>query len=154
MRNLLVLLLLSLLSLAAQTPAPAATPDDISGMYTFLQDGEFVQISVQDARLTGFISRYAEGGKDRFLDHFFSEATVNGPDLAFKTKVVHGVSYEFKGKVERGAGKTRAQEAYYVIRGTLTRYSSDVNHKVSAASREVALKSFPEEAQDEPQPQK
>ncbi len=154
MRNLLVLFLLSLASFAGQAPAPAAAPADLSGMYTFLQDGEFVQISVQDGRLTGFVSRYGEGGKDRFLDHFFSEGTIHGDDLAFKTKVVHGVSYEFKGKVERGAGKTRVQEAYYVIRGTLTQYSSDASHKVSAASREVAFKSFPEEAQDEPQPKK
>jgi hypothetical protein len=154
MRYLLVLLAVSLLSFAAQSPAPASTADDVSGMYTFLQDGEFVQISVQDARLTGFVSRYAEGGRDQFLDHFFTDATINGHDLAFKTKVVHGVSYDFKGHLERGAGKTRVQEAYYVLRGTLTQYSTDANHKVSAASREVAFKSFPEEAQDEPQPKK
>jgi hypothetical protein len=147
-------ILILALSLTAFAQQPAATPDDLSGMYSFLQDGEFVQISVQDGRLSGFISRYADGDKAQFLDHFFTDATINGQDLTFKTKVVHGVSYEFKGRVERGAGKARAQEAYYVVRGTLTQYTTDANHKATALSREVAFKSFPEEAQDEPAPKK
>ncbi len=126
----------------------AAVPDDLSGMYTFLHDGEFVQLSVQEGRLSGFISRYADGEKSLFLDHFFTDTTLHGRDLGFKTKTVHGVWYEFKGRVERGEGKTRAEEAYYVVRGTLTQYTTDPNHKVSAASREVAFKSFPEEAEE------
>ena len=131
----------------AQAPPPQKTPDDLSGMYTFLQDGEFVQISVQDGRLSGFISRYEDGEKSLFVDHFFSEATLNGMDLSFKTKTVHGVWFEFKGRVERGPGKTRAEEGYYVLRGTLTRFAEDAAKKASAQTREASFKSFPEEVE-------
>jgi len=139
----------------AQQPSPSQkTPDDLSGMYTFLQDGEFVQLSVQDGRLSGFISRYADADKSLFLDHFFTDTTLNGADLSFKTRTVHGVWFEFKGRVERGAGKTRAEEAYYVVRGALTQYTEDATKKTSAQSREVTFKSFPQEAESEPPPKK
>lgn len=154
MRYVLMLLLCAAAALAQQSSPPARTPDDVSGMYTFLQDGEFVQISVEDGRLSGFISRYADGEKTNFLDHFFTDTTLQGSDLGFKTKTVHGVWFEFKGRLERGAGKTRAEEAYYVVRGTLTQYTEDANKKATAQTREVAFKSFPEEAEGERPPRK
>lgn len=139
----------------AQQAAPSQkTPDDLSGMYTFVQDGEFVQLSVQDGRLSGFVSRFEDGEKSLFVDHFFSETTLNGLDLSFKTKTVHGVWFEFKGRVERGPGKTRAEEGYYVVRGTLVRYTEDANKKATAQTREITFKSFPEEVEGEPSSRK
>ncbi len=54
--------------------SPAASGADYSGMYSFLRDGEFVQVTVEDqGRVTGFVSRYGDSESDRgvFLDHFF-----------------------------------------------------------------------------------
>jgi len=147
MRTAAVLLILSAIALAQQPAPPQKTPDDISGMYSFLHDGEFVQLSVQDGRLTGFVSRYADGDKGLFLDHFFKEATVNGLALWFETKIVHGVRFEFKGRVERGSGKTRSEEGYYVLRGTLTQYTEDAAKKATAKTREVDFESFPGEVE-------
>jgi hypothetical protein len=135
---------------AQQAPPSQKTPDDLSGMYTFLQDGEFVQLSVQDGRLTGFISRYEDGEKSLFVDQFFSEGTLNGMELSFKTKTVHGVWFEFKGRIERGPGKSRTEEGYYVVRGNLVRYTEDVAKKATAQTREVSFKSFPEEVEGHP----
>ena len=155
MRYVLILVICALAAFAQQAPPSQKTPDDLSGMYTFLQDGEFVQFSVQDGRLTGFISRFDDDGeKSLFVDHFFSEATLNGLDLGFKTKTVHGVWFEFKGRVERGPGKTRAEEAYYAVRGTLTRYTEDAAKKATGQTREATFKSFPEEAEGERPPRK
>ena len=145
-----LILFLSAAAMLAQAPPSSKTPDDLSGMYSFLQDGEFLQLSVQDGRLTGFISRYEDGEKSLFVDHFFREGTLNGMELSFKTKTVHGVWFEFKGRVERGPGKTRAEEGYYVVRGTLTRYTEDAVKKATAQTREVSFKSFPEEVEGEP----
>ena len=145
---------LSAAAMFAQAPPSSKTPDDLSGMYTFLQEGEFVQLSVQDGRLSGFVSRYEDGEKSLFVDQFFSDATLNGMDLGFKTKIVHGVWFEFKGRIERGPGKTRSEEAYYVVRGTLVRYSEDAAKKATAQSREVSFKSFPGEVEGEPAPRK
>jgi hypothetical protein len=122
---------------------------DFSGMYSFLRDGEFVQVTVEDqGRVTGFVSRYGESESDRgvFLDHFFKSGKLDGNRLAFTTETVHGVWFEFRGMVERGEGKSRGEEAYYVLKGTLIENTTDEAKKTSSRSREVALKSFPQDA--------
>src|SRR6266480_5013158 len=138
--------------LTSQTAPPSQTPkkpaEDYSGMYAFLQDGEFVQVTVEDAgRLTGFVSRYGDLESDRgaFLDQFFKKAKLDGKRLSFTTDTVHGIWYEFKGTVERGEGKNVGDEAYYVLKGTLAQYTTDVNKKTLAKSREVSFKSFPQD---------
>jgi hypothetical protein len=126
---------------------------DSSGMYSFLRDGEFVQVTVEDqGRVTGFVSRYGDSESDRgvFLDHFFKSGKLDGNRLTFTTETVHGVSFEFRGTVERGDGKSRSDEAYYVLKGTLIENTTDETKKASSRSREVALKSFPEDASPQP----
>ena len=156
MKNLVrvpaMLLLLSLFLIgqntAQQSPVPKKPAEDYSGMYAFLRDGEFVQVTVEDAgRLTGFVSRYGDLESDRgvFLDQFFKKAKLDGKKLSFTTDTVHGVWYEFKGTIERGEGKNLGDEAYYVLKGTLMQYSTDANQKTVAKSREVSFKSFPQD---------
>src|SRR5438874_2490579 len=64
-------------SASAPGPAPA---EDISGMYSFLNDGEFVQINLDKGGASGYISRMGDLESDRgtFLDQFFSQASVQG----------------------------------------------------------------------------
>jgi hypothetical protein len=139
--------------LAAQAPASqedtTGTGHAYSGMYSFLKDGEFVQITVEDGgHVTGFISRYGEGESDKgaFLDQFFKTGKLEGNNLSFTTDIVHGVAFDFKGSVERGPGRTPGDESYYVIKGTLTENTSDVNKKVTPRSRQVLFKSFPQDS--------
>ena len=118
------------------------------GMYAFVREGEFVQITAEgEGRVTGFVSRYGDSESDRgvFLDHFFKSGKLNGNQLTFATDTVHGVSFEFHGTVQRGEGKNRADEAYYVLKGTLIENTNDERKKTSSRSREVALKSFPQD---------
>ena len=115
-------------------------------MYTFLREGEFVQVTVEDeGRVTGFVSRYGELDSDKgaFLDQFFKRGKLDGNALTFTTEVVHGTQYEFKGAIERGEGKKPGDEGYYVLKGKLTESVTDVNKKTVSKSREVALKAFP-----------
>ena len=128
--------------------SPAASGADYSGMYSFLQDGEFVQVTVEDqGRVTGFVSRYGDSESDRgvFLDHFFKSGKLDGNQLAFTTESVHGISFEYRGTVERGEGKSRADESYYVLKGTLVENTTDEAKTTSSRSREVALKGFPQD---------
>lgn len=118
-------------------------------MHSFLEDGEFVQIPVEDeGRVTGFVSRYGDGASDKgaFLDQYFKSGKLDGNKLTFITETVHAVWFEFKGTVERGEGKNPGDEAYYVLRGTLIENSSDGAKKVSSDAHEVVLKMFPKEA--------
>jgi hypothetical protein len=130
----------------AMSAGQAQPTDSYSGMYSFLQDGEFLQITVEDAgHVTGFVSRYGDQDSDRgtFLDQFFKQGKLEGKKLSFTTQVVHGVWFEFSGTFERGEGKTPADEAYYLLKGTLTESTTYANQKASSKSREVAFKSFP-----------
>ena len=134
----------------ANAGSMAFSPDEISGMYSFTRDGEFVQVSVDDqGKVTGFVSRFGDLESDRgaFLDHFFKTASIDGDALAFATEKVHGTWFEFKGKISRGPAKALGQEGYYVIRGMLTQSASDVYKRVTSRSRELEMKLFP---RDEP----
>lgn len=149
--GLLTLLSLAFCSLlAGQTPQQNPTSAaDYSGMYSFLREGEFVQLSVEDAgKLTGFVSRYGDSDSDRgaFLDQFFKQGKLDGTKVSFTTETVHGVWYDFQGTIGRGEGKTLADEGYYVVKGTLTEYHTDADKKVTSKSQEVKFKSFPREA--------
>jgi hypothetical protein len=75
-RGLLVVsfVLLSWMSAGAQAPAAPGSANaapDYSGMYSFLREGEFVQVTVEAGRVSGFVSRYGDTESDRgmFLDH-------------------------------------------------------------------------------------
>ncbi len=147
-RLLLVVILLMLASAAAwpQAAPPKPTTNDYSGMYSFLREGEFVEVDVEpDGKVGGFISRYGDGGSDRgaFLDHLFTQGSLHGNKLAFTTRSVHGVSFEFSGDVQRGEGKLPGSEGYWVIKGTLKRITEDKDHNKTAQEREVTFKSFP-----------
>ena len=83
MKSLVLLPLFLALLCAAQTQSPApsvASKEDISGMYTFLKEGEFVQIDVDGTRVTGFVSRYGDRDSDKgaFLDHLFKTGELKG----------------------------------------------------------------------------
>src|SRR5262249_46182460 len=123
--------------------APANAPaEDISGMYTFLKEGEFVQLNVEKTAFSGYISRLGDSDSDRgvFLDQFFDKASIQGHDVSFTTKPVHGVWFEFKGRYQRGAAKTKVEDGYYVLRGTLKEYSKDAGKNTVSRSREVEFK--------------
>jgi hypothetical protein len=155
--TLLAVLWLASSLLFAQVPARNAPPpkpaEDYSGMYTFLRDGEFVQINLEDeGRVTGFVSRYGEAESDQgaFLEQFFKQGKLEGKNLTFSTETAHGVWYEFKGMVERGEGKNVGDDSYYVLKGTLKQFTSDGGKKTSSKSREVVFKAFPQDLGADP----
>src|SRR5450432_3593072 len=127
-----------------QPGAPGATKaaEDISGMYSFLGDGEFVQINLEESGVTGYISRRGDQESDRgaFLDQSFSKAAVQGHDVSFTTKPLHGVWFEFKGRYDRGTAKNKSEDGYYILRGTLMQFTADANHAAKSRSREVEFK--------------
>jgi hypothetical protein len=154
-------LLAAILAAAAQAPSttPQPKPDqkdtpshpaeDISAMYSFLNEGEFLQINVEGDAVTGYVSRRGSLDSDRgdFFDQFFDKASVQGHDVAFITKVVHSVWYEFRGRFDRGSGKSKGDDSYYVLRGTLTEYTLGLDKTTTSRARQVEFKSMaqPEE---------
>jgi hypothetical protein len=131
---------------AQEDSANAIVPhaaEDISGMYSFVKEGEFLQITVEKTSVTGYISRMGDSDSDSgvFLDQFFLKADVQGHNVSFTTRPLHSVWYEFKGKFNRGPGKTKDDDAYYILRGTLKELTSNnADKSVSSHSREVEFK--------------
>ncbi len=118
-----------------------------------MREGEFVQITVEDGgQVTGFVSRFGdlESDKDAFLDQFFKEGKLEGSKLTFTTETVHAVWFEFSGTVNRGPGKEPGDEAYYILNGKLTEHTTGADKKTESRSREVALKSFPQDMAPSP----
>ncbi len=70
--------------------------------------------------------------------------------LTFTTETVHSEWFDFKGKIDRGEGKNVGDESYYVIKGTLTEYTTDAAKKTTSKSREATFKSFPQDMDASP----
>src|SRR6202167_111475 len=94
----------------APSPAPPSSAKDAndgkqySGMYTFLKEGEYLQITVEDAgQVTGFISRFDDRGSEKgtFIDQFFKTGKLDGGKLSFTTKSSNDVWFEFNGAARR-----------------------------------------------------
>jgi len=138
----------------ANAVAPHAA-EDISGMYSFVKEGEFLQITLDKNAVTGYISRMGDSDSDNgvFLDQFFAKADIQGHDVSFTTRPLHSVWYEFKGKFTRGPGKTKGDDGYYILRGTLKELTTNNADKtVSSRSREVEFKLLaqPEDSDEAP----
>lgn len=131
----------------AQRGASAGEANDISGAYTFLREGEVLQLTVDDGQLSGYISRFgdSDADKDQFIDQFFDKTTLEGDHLSFNTKMVHGVSYDFTGVISTAPGKKPGEEGYHVIKGKLVQHRIDANGAEKSQQRQVEFKSFPAE---------
>ncbi len=121
--------------------------DDPSGMYSFLREGEFVQLTLEDGKVSGYVSRFGDSDSDKgtFIDQFFDKASLDGDHLLFTTKTVHGTWYEFTGVITKTPGKQPAQEGYRVIKGTLVQHMTDANKVDKIQRRDVDFKSFPQD---------
>lgn len=132
---------------AAQQGANAPAMNDISGSYSFLREGEYLQITVENGKLSGYLSRFgdADSDKGQFINQFFDKTRLEGSRLTFDTKIVHGVSYDFSGVVSTTPGKKPGEEGYRVIRGRLIEHTTDEKQQEKTLQRQVEFKSFPEE---------
>jgi hypothetical protein len=136
----------------AQTAPKSELSGDITGLYSFLHEGEFVQIEVNDGKVTGLVSRFKseDPEKPEFVDQFFDQARLDGITLTFRTKPSDGVWFEFSGMVERGPAKTPADEGYWNIRGKLTEHRTAADGKVTQKLHQLVLKSFPQDSEPNP----
>lgn len=135
----------------AQSPAKAEPQagEEITGLYSFIHEGEFVQIEVNEGKVTGLVSRFKDDDpeKPEFVDQYFEQAKLEGALLSFRTKPAGGVWFEFSGVVERGPAKTPADEGYWNVHGTLKEWRTSPRGEVSAKVHTLTLKSFPQDAE-------
>jgi hypothetical protein len=133
-------------SAAVQQSAKSAdAASDISGMYSFLREGEFVQLTVDDGKLSGYISRFGDSDSDKgqVVDQFFEKTSLQGNHVSFTTRIIHGMWYDFSGAIITTSGKKPPEEGYRVIKGTLIQHATDAQGAEKAMQRQVEFKSFP-----------
>ena len=144
-----VLCLLAVMLAAQAKPAPKSAAPDYSGRYSFLQEGEDLQLDVTDGKVDGYISRLGDSETDRdtVLNHYLAKASLTGDKLTFTSKPVHAVWYEFSGTIGRGPAKNRAEDGYYQIVGTLIEHRQKNGKEESARQRQVVFKLFADESE-------
>ncbi len=129
-------------------------PDDVSGAYHFDHDNESIEIDIERNNrngrvgLSGYISRLGDAETDANtpLTFFFDRTSVDGSEIAFQTRVLHGVWYSFRGTILRGKAKAREEDGYYVLHGVLQQHHPQDSDQKSAnetvESRTVNFKSM------------
>ena len=118
----------------------SAIPEDASGEYMLGKPGELVQITMQFGELSGYISRQGDGDSDSGtpLTFFFDKASVQGQEILFTTRQIHGIWYSFDGTIVRGPGKTHDEDGYYLLTGELIEHDAI---RRTESRRSVSLKS-------------
>ena len=141
----LVFAALALAGPPKRSSAPTVSIGDFSGTYTFLRDGDDLQINLQNGKLDGYVTRYGETEADKSvqLQHLIEKSSLIGDELSFTTAKIHGVWFEFKGRARHGDGKTPSEEGFYVLEGTITRYETGADKTTTAKSRDVQFRSLP-----------
>ncbi len=157
-----ILALFLALPIAFAVSASAQTPEktqpelvgDITGLYSFLHEGEFVQIEVNDGKVTGLVSHFRDEDADKAesVDQFFEQAKLEGTTLTFRTKVKDDLWFAFSSTVERGSAKTPSDEGYWTLRGTVTEHHTEAGAKTPEKTHSVTLKSFPQDAEPPQRP--
>ena len=94
-----------------------------------------MQVTIQDDRLTGYITKM-EG--DAALTLFFDRSSLEGSRIGFTTSTVHGYRFEFKGMIVRGKVQSQMQSGFYEMEGELTTDRGQLHE-----SKRVRLKSTP-----------
>ena len=60
-----LVLLIAAAAMAQEAVAEPQIGDEITGMYSFVREGEFVQIEVDGGKVTGVVSRYVRATRTR-----------------------------------------------------------------------------------------
>jgi hypothetical protein len=115
-------------------------PRDVSGAYQFEHLNDSIEIDIEHNKLDGYISQLgdAETDSNTPLTFFFDRSAINGGQIEFETRVVHGVWYSFRGTIVRGAAKSRAEEGYYVLQGTLIEHHPQGGEQGKSADETIA----------------
>lgn len=128
---------------AKQQGGWSSLPADASGEYELDSSGSMLQITIEDGKLSGYITRMLD--EDSALTYFFTRASIHGSQISFATREVHGIWYSFDGAIVRGDARTNGEPGFYRLRGVWTLH--DDAQKTESKSN-VSFKSTPRDLPD------
>jgi hypothetical protein len=122
----------------AQTPAAKGfsnLPDAASGEYELDEQGSVIQITIEQNRLSGYVTKMEQ---ETALTLFFDRTSIEGNRLRFTTRTVHGLRYSFAGTIVRGDAANTTESGFYRLAGEWTAYRG-----AARRTQRVSLKSTP-----------
>jgi len=129
-----------LLLAAAMTQAPATDKwDSATALYTFLHEGETVQINIEHGHVSGYVTRKENGTQ---VDQKFESAVLEGDRLTWSTRPMHGTYFSFDGQISHDPNASKDKRGFYKIRGTVTTHK-----RGNASEKQLTMQSLPESLQ-------
>lgn len=93
---------------------------DISGMYGFLGPDDTLAILEEEENLNGYVDvMQGEEESDDILSYAIASGTRQRNQIEFSTRKIHQKYYRFRGRVERGQGRTDSDPDYLRLVGSL-----------------------------------
>lgn len=126
-------------SSAGKQRGSTTLPEAAQGEYMLDDTGSVVQITIEHGTLDGYISRLTDG-QTASITYFFDRTTINGDQVTFTTKEIHGTWYSFDGAIVRGDAGSKEQTGFYRLKGTWVTHDEAGK---SQSTRMVSLKSTP-----------
>jgi hypothetical protein len=113
-------------------------PSEASGEYRLGGMGEAIEMDLEPDRLSGYIARLGDRESDEGapLTFFFATSVLRGEQLSFTTRQVHGTWFSFQGTIVRGKARSKLEDGYYRLQGTLVLHDAATR---SEQAREVSL---------------
>lgn len=95
----------------------SSLPASAQGEYMLDETGSVVQITIENGILDGYISKLTDQ-QTSALTYFFDRTTINGNQLTFTTRQVHGIWYSFDGAIVRTDVPSKQETGFYRLKGT------------------------------------
>jgi len=130
---------------------PAEEILDITGSYQFLTADDTLAILEEEEKLKGYVDVVqGEDESDTILSYPITAGTRKNSQVEFRTGKIHQKYYRFRGKVERGTGRTENDPDYLRLVGALEIVTvNGETGEESAQHMQVVFKSLGREKQPE-----
>ena len=132
---------------AAKADAPTLTatghtalPSEAEGRYRWGRAGgsqayDEIELYFEEGKLQGYMTEHLDPDPHASPITFaFTTTHIDGHRLQWATRQVHGVTYSFSGRLERGAASSTSLAGYYLLIGTMTQHGGDTAGLTSAVT--------------------
>ncbi len=110
-------------------------PPEAEGRYAWGSKGSEIELYFEQGKLLGYITEHLDPDPHASPATFdFTSTHIDGHHLEFATGQVHGVTYSFSGRLERGVASSASLAGYYLLIGTITQHGGDPDGLGSAVS--------------------
>ena len=110
-------------------------PPEAEGRYAWNGNRSEIELYFEGGRLFGYMTQHLDPNPHAAPVTFdFSTTHIDGHRLEWATRQVHGETYSFSGRLERGAAPGTNVAGYYLLIGTITQHGGEADALASTVS--------------------